>query len=136
MVKLYKAGREGRGDSLFAARGTDYEEVPTARLSTILSDFYASNGEMPTILRMNIEGAEEQVLEDVAQAGMLSRVSGFYGMWDDLSKIDAARDAAFRAFLHDHGIRTVTFNDRDLRTRRVRAIRYDITTSLAAGGPI
>ena len=133
-VKLYKAGWEGRGDSLFAERGTEYEEVPAVRLSTVLSDFYAENGGMPTIIRMNIEGAEEQVLEDLAEAGMLARVSGFYGMWDDLSKFDAARDAAFRGFLHDHGISTVTFNERDLPRRlRVRAIRYDIATSLAAG---
>lgn len=133
-VKLYKGEWEGRGDSLFAERGTEYEEVPTARLSTMLRDFYAEHGEIPTIIRMNIEGAEQQVLEDLAEAGLLPNVSGFYGMWDDLSKIDASRDASFRRFLRAHGIRTVTFNDRDLRSMlRVRAIRYDIATSLAAG---
>jgi FkbM family methyltransferase len=133
VVKLYKGGWEGRGDSLFAERGSEYEEVPTGRLSEMLREFYSEHGEVPTVIRMNIEGAEAQVLEDLADAGLLSKVSGFYGMWDDLSKIDAGRDRDFRRFLNERGIHPVTFNDRDLRIRlRARAIKYDVATSLAA----
>ena len=64
---------------------------------------------------------------------MADRVDGYYGMWDDLSKIDPERDAGFRRLLRRAGIHPIAFNDRDLaHPIRVWAIRYDLTTSLAA----
>ncbi len=132
-VRLYKAGGGGRGDSLFAERGKTFESVQAVRLSDVLREFYESHGDVPTLIRMNIEGAEAFVVEDLIEAGMRSRVSGFYGMWDDLSKIDRRKDAAFRQLLRRNGIHTVTFNDRDLgHPLREWAIRYDLTTSLLA----
>lgn len=130
-IKLYKTNGAGKDDSLFAQRGERYEIVPAIRLSTVLREFYRKHGEIPTILRMNIEGAESFVLDDLAAAGMLSRIAGFYGMWDDLSKIDPAGDRAFRRFLRSRGIHRITFNERDLQySLRKWAIRFDIRTSL------
>lgn len=128
---LHLGDDDGRGASLFAVRGTTAEEVPAARLSSVLRD------EIPTsavvILRMNIEGAEWMVIEDLLEASMASRIDGYYGMWDDLSKLDPSLDADFRRVLKTHRIRTFPFNDRDLRhrTRRV-AIRVDIETAIHA----
>ena len=132
-VRLYKAGGDGRGDSLFAERGTTFEQVDAVRLSDVLREFYDTHGKVPTLLRMNIEGAELFVVEDLVDTGLRSKVSGFYGMWDDLSKVDTTKDAQFRRLLRRNGIHTVTFNNRDLgHPLREWAIRYDLTTSLLA----
>ena len=132
-VRLYKAGGGGRGDSLFAERGEPFELVQAVRLSDVLREFYDTHGDVPTLIRMNIEGAEVFVVEDLVRSGMRSKVSGFYGMWDDLSKIDRRKDAEFRELLRRNDIHTVTFNDRDLgHSLREWAIRYDLTTSLLA----
>jgi FkbM family methyltransferase len=119
----------GRGASLFADRGGTVEEVPAVRLSEILD--LVSPAPDAVILRMNIEGAESFVIQDLVQAGAEGRIDGYYGMWDDLSKLDPQRDRAFRKLCKQHGIRNVTFNERDLAhpVRRL-AIRTDIETSV------
>jgi FkbM family methyltransferase len=148
-VRLYKEGNSGKGDSLFAARGQEYEVVPARRLSEVLLTGGHELEGVPVILRMNIEGAERGVIEDLVAAGIEDRVDGYYGMWDDLSKIDPAADREFRRLLGEHHISTITFNDRDLVTThghrlslrlrgaflrlRRHAIRADIETSVRAG---
>jgi FkbM family methyltransferase len=148
-VRLYKEGNSGKGDSLFAARGQEYEVVPARRLSDVLAAGGHELAGIPAILRMNIEGAERGVIEDLIAAGLDGCIDGYYGMWDDLSKIDPTADREFRRLLGEHRISTITFNDRDLvsvrghrlsvrlrgaflRLRR-RAIRADIETSVRAG---
>ncbi len=133
-VRLHKGGGGGKGDSLFAARGDDFEVVPARRLSQLLADGGYDLDKIPVILRMNIEGAEQFVIDDLLDAGLEQSIDGYYGMWDDLSKIDPAADARFRTLLTSHGISPVTFNDRDLHfTLRRYAIRYDIETSIRTG---
>jgi hypothetical protein len=119
----------GRGSSLFAARGGEVEEVPAVRLSEVLTS--VSPKPDAVILRMNIEGAENFAIEDLIGSGQDGAIDGYYGMWDDLSKIDPSRDREFRRLLRRHGIRTLSFNERDLqhRLRRV-AIRADIETAV------
>jgi hypothetical protein len=103
------------------------------RLSEVLGRFYKAHGEVPTLLRMNIEGAEPFVIDDLIAHGIRSKISGFYGMWDDISKIDPSKDAIFRRVLRANAIRTVTFNDRDIgHPLREWCIRYDLATSLLA----
>ncbi len=132
VVRLYMAGGNGTGDSLFSERGETYEEVRASHLSEILQEEPIADS-APILIRMNIEGAEIFVIEDLVQADMADRIAGFYGMWDDLSKIDYVRDAAFRKLLHDKGIATVTFNDRDMGHRlREWSIRYDMVTSMGS----
>jgi hypothetical protein len=128
-VALYRSGTNGAADSLFAQRGREYDLVPADRLSNIVADYPLD--EMTVILRMNIEGAEQFVIDDLVEAGV--RIDGYYGMWDDLSKIDPQADDRFRARLHACGIAHLTFNDRDLRYRLRRwAIRYDMETTIRA----
>lgn len=115
-VRIYKAGGEGKGDSLFGERGEEYDAVPACRLSRVLVDEGYDLGEMPVILRMNIEGAEQLVIEDLIAARLERSVDGYYGMWDDLSKVDADADDRFRRLLRHHSISSFTFNDRDLGT--------------------
>ncbi|OOG61593.1 hypothetical protein B0E46_16685 [Rhodanobacter sp. B04] len=129
-IRLYRTAGDGKGDSLFQERGEEYDEVPTARLSRILRELPADL----VVVRMNIEGAEQFVVEDLIEADMVDRVAAFYGMWDDLSKIDRARDEAFRKLLRHHAIHTLTFNDRDAwHPLRHWAIHLDIDTVLQEG---
>ena len=134
---LHLDGQKGLGNSLFAARGGDAISVPAIRLSDFLRiNQIVCPGDI-VLLRMNIEGAEMQVIEDLATAGMIGQIDGFYGMWDDLYKIDPALDEKFRALMRREGVRTFTFNDRDAGRmappERIGIIRYDIETSLYRG---
>jgi FkbM family methyltransferase len=133
-VTLYRS-REGGGyaDSIFATAGAEHEDVPAVRLSEVLLCEHASH-RGPVILRMNIEGAELAVIEDLVEAGLHERIDGYYGMWDDLSRLDAHMDDRFRGLLRERGIGSFTFNGRDLgyRLRRL-AIRIDIDTSIRLG---
>jgi FkbM family methyltransferase len=133
-VTLYRSIEADRGyaDSTFPPGECDpeCETVPAVRLSDVLRSSQAAHAG-PVILRMNIEGAELAVIEDLIAAGLHRRIDGYYGMWDDLSRIDAALDARLRETLRDHGIATLTFNGRDLgyALRRL-AIRIDVASSI------
>ncbi len=127
-VRLFLHG-DGHGDSLHRD-AADSVEVPALRLSDWLRQ-QAFGADTILLLRMNIEGAEPDVLGDLRRTGWLQRISGFYGMWDDLSKLDEAADRAFRAQLRADGIRSFTFNERDFVSPwRVAAIAYDLRTSV------
>ncbi|HEX4860040.1 MAG TPA: FkbM family methyltransferase [Rhizomicrobium sp.] len=134
---LYLDGNKGLGNSLFAARGKETIEVPAIRLSKLIREHEIAEPGDILILRMNIEGAEMQVIEDLAEAGMIGLFDGFYGMWDDLYKIDPALDGKFRALLKRERIKSFTFNDRDTSPiagpKRREIIRYDIETSIYRG---
>jgi hypothetical protein len=156
VARLYKDSSSGKADSLLRDGGERFEDVPARRLSAVLADEGWDLSRTPTILRMNIEGAEQFVIEDLVEAGLAGCIDGYYGMWDDLSKIDPDADERFQRLLAEQGISTVTFNDRDLagagegglgfspralptalrrlafRLRR-GAIRRDIESAYAAG---
>jgi hypothetical protein len=124
---------DGISSSLYRP-GPAQRRVPALRLSDWLRHESLADGGRVLLLRMNIEGAEPEVIADLIDAGLHGYVDGWYGLWDDMGKIDPQRDAAFRRLLRAHGIRPVTFNGRDLRWPwRVRCIAYDMRTSLRAG---
>lgn len=76
---------------------------------------------------MKFEGAEQAVMEDLIESGVAVHIDGYYGMWDDLSKIDPAADRSLRRLLQRHHITVTTFNDRDLPFRlRREAILIDL----------
>jgi len=132
-VKLYKDKGKGLGDSLY--RQSDiYEEVEAMRFSDWLRENHIVLENNICLLRMNIEGAEYEIVKDLVGNGLATHINGYYGMWDDLSKIDKARDDEFRAFLTENHISPFTFNGRDLEWRsRLRCIEYDINTSVQLG---
>lgn len=132
-LRLYKDAKGGIGDSLYRV-GDAHEEVPAARLSDWLRESGVRPEQAVLLLRMNVEGAEYDVLQDLVDAGVAGQVDGWYGMWDDVGKIDPRRDEEFGAFLARHGIRPLTFNGRDLRwPLRVKCVAYDLRTSALAG---
>jgi FkbM family methyltransferase len=131
-VTLYKDSGRGSGDSLYR-HSDSYEEVDATRLSDWLIERSIILQRGICLLRMNIEGAEYDVIEDLVETGLARNIDGYYGMWDDVFKIDQQRDEAFSAFLKANRIHPFTLNGRDMRWPwRRRWIQYDINTSVLA----
>lgn len=130
-LRLYNDESTGLGNSLYRNDGAEFEEVEALRLS----DWIRRRGIDPeksiVLLRMNIEGAEFDVLQDLVESGAAGIVDGWFGMWDDVAKIDARRDREFRALMARAGISPFTFNGRDFLFRpRLACIEYDISTAV------
>lgn len=133
-VRLNLNGREGLGDSIVRSRGGEGIDVPAVRLSEVLKSSGIDRSDDVVILRMNIEGAELYVLEDLEQAGLLERIDGFYGYWDDPLKIGGEVATRFAEIMVRTGIDNFPFNDRDFRHPvRLAAVKYDLVTSILAG---
>ena len=131
-VRLHTS-RHSLRDSIHRV-GDSYEDVAAHRLSDWLVEQGIDLEQTVCILRMNIEGAEFDVLRDLVERGLAGLVDGYYGMWDDLLKFDRAKDLEFRRFLAQHGIESLPFNGRDMDWGvRRRLIRYDVHTSLLRG---
>ena len=131
-VRLHTS-RHSLRDSIHRV-GDAYEDVTAYRLSGWLDEQGIDLDATVCILRMNIEGAEYDVLRDLVETGLAGRIDGYYGMWDDLLKFDRKRDREFRRFLRRHDIVSLAFNGRDMDWgMRKRLIRYDVHTSLLAG---
>jgi hypothetical protein len=93
-IRLYDDGGFGLGDSIYG-KGERNEEVQAVRLSDWLKkEAGLDQGRFIRLLRMNIEGAEYEVIGDLFDRGLTSRMAGFYGLWDDVGKIDAERGVA------------------------------------------
>jgi FkbM family methyltransferase len=132
-IRLYHDARGGLGDSLHRPSDS-FEDVEAVRLSNWLRERNIVLEDRICLLRMNIEGAEYDVLQDLVEKGLAGHVDGYYGMWDDISKTDIPRDAEFRAFLSRNHVRSFTFNGRDVRLGvRRKCIEYDLNTSVLAG---
>jgi hypothetical protein len=133
-VALHRGSEGGKADSLYGS-GADVEMVPADRLSNVIRrEFSDALDGAPLLVRMNIEGSELDVIEDLVRAGLDREVDGWFGMWDDVGKRDRARDRRFRRLVADAGITTVTFNDRDLRhPLRRRAIKLAADTAIRRG---
>lgn len=115
-INLHLDGGSGKGNSLFPERGLQSIQVPTARLSEQLRENGVDFLKDIVILRMNVEGAELFVIEDLAAAGFCRKIDGYYGMWNDLFKISPAKDEPFRKLCRTHNIKPFPFNDRDLES--------------------
>lgn len=132
-IKLYKDSENGIGDSLYG-KGGNYEEVEAMRLSDFFSENHIDIENSICFLRMNIEGAEYDVVKDLVDNMFAKHIDGYFGMWDDLSKIDVQHDKQFRDFLSKNQIYSVTFNGRDMgRPLRVKCIEYAVNTSAQVG---
>lgn len=132
-IRLYHDSRGGLGDSLHRPSDS-FEDVEAVRLSDWLRERNIVLEDKICLLRMNIEGAEYDVLQDLVENGLAGQFDGYYGLWDDISKTDIPRDAEFRAFLSRNHIRSFTFNGRDVRWGvRRKCVEYDLHTSVLAG---
>lgn len=133
-IRLYKGQGDGLEASIYRQNLAEYDEVDALRFSDWLRDNHLELNNSLCLLRMNIEGAELDVIQDLVEHDLAASIDGYFGMWDDVSKIDARRGEDFRALLATHGIAPFTFNGRDFRSRiRTKCIEYDIGTSIHVG---
>lgn len=80
---------------------------------------------------MNIEGCELDVIEDLKQNNLLKFFDGFYGMWDDVSKIDYEKDKRLRKLMKEAHISPYPFNGRDMQyNSRLRLIKKSLKLSI------
>lgn len=129
-IRLFKDKWSGLGNSIYR-QATQYDDVACCRLSDFLVDKQLLEDNQIILLRMNIEGAEYDVVKDLVEKNLNHRIDGYFGMWDDVSKIDLERDNEFRKFLRNNQIHTFTFNGRDLPWRlRMKAIDYQLHTRI------
>jgi FkbM family methyltransferase len=128
-VRLY-VGDGGIGNSLYR-RLPRSVEVPGIQLSSWLRENGLDSQRNICLLRMNIEGAEVDVIEDLIEAGLCDHIDGYFGMWDDVGKIDPQKGEDFRRTLRQQRISPFTFNMRDARSPlRLRAIEVEIDTCI------
>jgi hypothetical protein len=137
-LKLYKDSRHGLGNSIYKHLFAEHEEVKAIKFSDWFQkrlqkqDFDLNKSIF--LLRMNIEGAEFDVVSDLIDSGLNDYIDGYFGMWNDLAKIDSHRDDEFRVLLAKNHISPFTFNGRDLASRfRLKCIEYEAATSVQVG---
>ncbi len=134
-MSLNLDGTTGLGDSLIRKRTGASIEVPAKRLTHYLAEAGIDPKRDIILLRMNIEGAELFVLEDILEAGLTEAIDGYYGTWNDPEKIGGETARQFDAILEKTGIRNFRFNDPDCNYESRKAlVRYDMVTSILAGG--
>jgi hypothetical protein len=132
-IKLYIATNDGMGDSIHRP-GTSYEVVPGTRLTDFLEDNNIALGERVTLLRMNIEGAEYDVINDLIDSGNVSNIDGYSGTWDDMEYIDTQRAAELRSLVKQHRIYRFPFSGQDLKWPvRTKCIEYYFRTQVLLG---
>ncbi|HNP17780.1 MAG TPA: FkbM family methyltransferase [Fulvivirga sp.] len=135
-IKFYVGG-DGLGNSFYKNQQTQVINVPVSKLSDIIMNEGIKLKGSINILRMNIEGAEYNVMMDLINSNLCNYFSGFYGMWDDVKKMPGNKEKAFRLLLKDNNIEHLTFNGRDMKSsKRKRLILNDIKSVLMAGPKI
>lgn len=103
----------GVGDSIYR-ESENYEDIKAIKLSDFLKDSELITDSTILLLRMNIGGAEYDVVEDSVENNLAGSIHGYLGMWDDVAKIDQERNKRFRKFLKQNKINPVSFSGRDL----------------------
>lgn len=133
-----KISKNEAGSSIYRTNNNSYENVNAMRFSDYIRTNNIDFKNNIVILRMNIEGAEFDVISDLIKSGLAKNIDGYFGMWDDVSKIDELWDNQFRALLTKNHIYPFTFNGRDFWSRfsssfRLKCIQYELNTSIQAG---
>jgi len=116
LIKLFTSG-DGLGDSIYRKKESCVE-VEAKKLSDVIRDEAIRLDECINIIRMNIEGSEYDVIEDLINADLIKYFDGFYGMWDDVSKLDQKKYIKFNKILKEVGVYPFPFNGRDMRKRK------------------
>ena len=129
-IKLFRGGN-GLGDSIYRTEMNSFIEVKAKKLSEIIRNENVELDGSINILRMNIEGCEFDVIENLIENDLIKHFDGFYGMWDDVSKIDIERDRKFRKVLKEANVYPFPFNGRDMmHKRRKILIRKSLENSI------
>ena len=114
--KLYHANNNV-GNSLYETKKNlngEHEVVKTIKMSDWLRENIPTLQEDLNIIKMNIEGAEHEVLVDLEENGMLQYFSIFCGTGDDINKIPELSDVKkdFERILKENDITIHHFSAR------------------------
>lgn len=132
-IRLFTEG-DGQGNSLYKQELLNSVEVPAMKFSDLLVQENIELKGCINIIRMNIEGAEYEVIQDITKNGLEKYFNGFYGMWDDVKKLPADKELHFRKLLKEKRINNFTFNGRDMKFEsRKRIILSDIISVISEG---
>lgn len=119
-VKMYvdEAG-SGLGDTLLEERAIQRKmqqiEVNASRLSMLFDELGINTREDVIIIRMNIEGSEIFVLQDLIEAGLISGIDAFMGSWDDAHKISKNLGEKQDKIMEHYSVQPMQFNSRDIK---------------------
>lgn len=123
-VKLYISDLVG-GDSIYREEESEsYLEVKAKKLSDVIRDENVKLNEGINIIRMNIEGSEYDVIQDLIESDLIKYFDGFYGMWDDVFKIDEEKYKVFQKMLKKLNIYPFPFNGRDMHHKKRKELIY------------
>lgn len=122
LVKLYTSGEAG-ADSIYRKKES-FVEVEAKKLSDVIRDENVKLNEGINIIRMNIEGSEYDVIEDLIESDLIKHFDGFYGMWDDVFKIDKEKYKVFQKMLKKLNIYPFPFNGRDMHHKERKELIY------------
>lgn len=129
-IKLF-TDETGYSDSIYRQEMNSFVEVEAKKLSDVIKNENVSLGECINIIRMNIEGCEFDVIEDLIENDLIKYFDGFYGMWDDVSKIDINKDKRFRKILKEANVFPFPFNGRDMKKdKRKKLIKQSLEYSI------
>ena len=120
-VKLYS--NDCPGDSIYRKQAS-YVEVEAKKLSDVIREQDARLEESINIIRMNIEGSEYDVIEDLINADLIKYFDGFYGMWDDVFKLDKQKYKKFQRTLKEIDVYPFPFNGRDMGHENRKKLIY------------
>jgi FkbM family methyltransferase len=120
LVRLYTSS-EGGADSIYRKKES-YIEVEAKKLSDVIRDEAIRLDECINIIRMNIEGSEFDVIEDLIESDLIKYFDGFYGMWDDVFKLDKEKFRKFNEMLKEVNVHPFPFNGRDMQREKRKAL--------------
>lgn len=133
-LKLYKDNLTGLGNSIYRNLEAEFESVEAIPLSEFIHGNSIDIRKNICLLRMNIEGAEFDVIKDLVSSGLAASVDGYFGVWEDVFKTDSQRGDEFYSLLLANHISPVTFNGSDfLVPMRLSLVKYDIRTAIISG---
>lgn len=114
-IQLFMSENEGYGDSIYREGKGQSIEVVANQLSTIIKKEGINLKDSINIVRMNIEGAEHDVIHDLLDNDLAQYIDGFYGAWDDVLKIDIEKGIRFKKLLNEKNIIPYPFNGPDMK---------------------
>ena len=127
-IKLYC--NNNPGDSIYR-KAKSYINVQAKKLSDIIREQGVKLEDSINIIRMNIEGSEYDVIEDLIVSDLIKYFDGFYGMWDDVFKIDKVKYKKFQRILKDVDVYPFPFNGRDMnKEHRTKLIYKSLMNSI------
>lgn len=128
-AKLYTS-TESVADSIYREQKS-YIEVEAKKLSDVIRDEDARLDESINIIRMNIEGSEYDVIEDLIESDLIKYFDGFYGTWDDVYKLSKEKYRKFQQTLKEVNVYPFPFNGGNMSYKEaLNAIKCSLMNSI------